>query len=96
MTREPRAHRRDDCVEITVENVSSAVGLQCWQFRSEIDAFAADGRFLGEIEFPEADVWASSQGIFARDSTVLLMVTDDAGVHMVKRYRLVLPGEEDR
>jgi hypothetical protein len=31
--------------------------------------------------------------VFARGSTVLLSVEDEAGVIRVKKYRLVLPGE---
>lgn len=53
--------------------------------------FDADGRYLGEIASPG---YCMSPFPFLDDRRLTMAVTDDAGTIMVKRYRLVLPGEE--
>jgi hypothetical protein len=65
---------------------------QCWRSSLIIDAFGEDGRYLGQIAVPEGfREWPAP---FVRGNLVFGVVEDDAGTIMVKRYRLVLPGEE--
>ncbi len=64
----------------------------CWDNRMTFDVFDVEtGRFLGGIESVVPAF--RSDPVFLRDA-VLLVVEDDAGTIMVKRYRLVLPGED--
>ncbi len=61
------------------------------------DVFGSDGRFLGRVDAPDEMVdqilrWARTPH-FAGDRVTAVAI-DDAGTIMVKRYRLVLPGEE--
>lgn len=62
----------------------------CWVADRFLDAFAADGRYLGEVQVPPAAV--VSMEVFIRDDVLVVPVSDEAGTIMVKRYRLVLPG----
>ncbi len=64
----------------------------CWKKARIIEAFGADGRFLGTIGVPEELRFYPRP--FIRDDMVVGVVEDEAGTIMVKRYRLVLPGEE--
>ena len=67
---------------------------RCWQRQFGADVFSSDGRYLGEVEFPaEVSVLALTNS-YIRDDMLLTLALDDAGTIMVKRYRLVLPGEE--
>jgi hypothetical protein len=74
----------------------------CWPSGFIVDAFGADGRYLGEVEIPEGFHLSAGQArpyqpnlynLFVAEDIVLLVVEDDAGTIMVKCYRLVLPGE---
>ncbi len=66
-------------------------GTQCWIDEMIIDVFGGDGRYLGNVELPEnLDLRLVP---FIRDDVVIGVVEDEAGTIMVKRYRLVLPGE---
>lgn len=72
-----------------------------WRDTYTIDAFAQDGRFLGEVEMPPlSEAWiryyATGEGgpfAFVDGDTVVLPTEDDEGTIMVRRYRLVLPGD---
>ena len=55
-----------------------------------LDAFGGDGRFLGTVSLDHYPGNAFIDG-----ETIAMAVTDDAGTIMVKRYRLVLPGEDE-
>jgi hypothetical protein len=55
-----------------------------------LDAFGDDGRFLGTVSL---DHYPGNA--FVDGETIAMAVTDDAGTIMVKRYRLVLPGEDE-
>ena len=55
-----------------------------------LDAFDTDGRFLGAVPFEDIPV----APLFIGGDTIVAALADDAGVVRVKRYRLVLPGEE--
>ena len=55
-----------------------------------VDVFDSSGRYLGDVEgFPN-----HLHNPFISGTTVVAVAQDDAGTVMVKRYRLVLPGEE--
>lgn len=64
----------------------------CWQEERLIDVFGADGRYLGALDAPEA--LSLRPPPFIRGNDVIAMVENEAGTIMVKRYRLVLPGEK--
>jgi hypothetical protein len=55
------------------------------------DVFDRDGRYLGRVEGLQL---TNDTLPFVSGDTVIAAVQDDAGTIMVKRYRLVLPGEE--
>ncbi len=63
----------------------------CWVAATFLDAFDPEGRYLGEVELPRGA--AVSMEAFIRDDVVVVPAVDEAGTIMVKRYRLVLPGE---
>jgi hypothetical protein len=56
------------------------------------DVFDSDGRYLGEVLLPDEIVLRVRP--YIRDRDVIALAEDDAGTIMVKRYRLVLAGEE--
>jgi hypothetical protein len=58
-----------------------------------VDVFDLEGRFLGEVDLPEG--FRTYPEPFIRGSTVIAHSMGDDGVPTVKRYRLVLPGEDD-
>jgi len=65
----------------------------CWREVLGFDLFEEQtGHFLGEVELP-AGFQAGRWPAFVADGFVAV-VEDEAGTIMVKRYRLVLPGEE--
>jgi len=65
----------------------------CWRDRVILDVFASDGRYLGDVESP-ANIRTDRRAFHIRGNQVIAVVEDEAGTIMVKRYRLVLPGEE--
>ncbi len=69
----------------------------CWTDTYVIDAFAADGRYLGEVVVPEVFYNKRYQKFrptpYVRADQFIAAIEDEAGTIMVKRYRLVLPGE---
>ena len=73
---------------LTADSVRSCA---CWRSQSTVEVFGTDGRYLGEVEFPRGH--GPLVAAFVRDDMILLPGQDDAGAIMVKRYRLVLPGE---
>ena len=80
-----------DCEEDSYELDGEA---HCWPEQRIIDVFDAEGRYLGEVSVPpdfSLEPWP-----FVRGTDVIARVEDEAGTIMVKRYRLVLPGEEER
>ncbi len=62
----------------------------CFSTEPIIDAFEAEGRYLGRIEEPRG-VRLFASRTFVRGDTVITQAEDEAGTIMVKRYRLVLP-----
>jgi hypothetical protein len=65
----------------------------CWRDGATIDAFDGDGRYLGDVEVPE-ELKPYVGRLTIRGRVVAGVAQDDAGTYVVKRYRLVLPGEE--
>jgi hypothetical protein len=65
--------------------------VPCWRDPLIWDVFGPDGRYLGEIDIPDIILVADP---FLAGETLLLVIEDEAGTIMVKRYRLVLPHEE--
>jgi hypothetical protein len=67
--------------------------VACWESAQVWDYFAPDGRYLGEIEAPpERMRWIP----VLDGNRITMMVEDDAGTLMAKRYRMMPPGEEGR
>jgi len=64
----------------------------CWRDPMLVEVFGADGRYLGRASVPEEMRWSPAP--YIRGDTVVAVAEDEAGTIMVKRYRLVLPGEE--
>lgn len=94
MARSGASVRLPDCVEDPVEaGHQAAYDNPCWTNETFIDVFGADGRYLGEVDMPP-EVQPSALGLFIDGRMVVARFVDDAGTIMVKRYRLVLPGEE--
>jgi hypothetical protein len=85
--REGPSRRVEPCDQ-RFEDRGSSTEL-CFQPTYSWDVFEQAGRYLGELERPEGRLGRS----FFRDDLVLLAVEDEAGTIMVKRYRLVLPGD---
>ena len=83
--------RQPDCVEDP--DPQNANEGRCWNDALIIDAFDAEGRFLGEVEVPRG--FGLSPRPLIRGEAVWARFQDEAGIPMVKRYRLVLPGEEE-
>ena len=65
----------------------------CWDNDNIVDVFGADGRYLGEVDLPD-DVNPDASRFSVDDRRIVTLVEDANGVARVKRYRLVLPGEQ--
>ena len=63
----------------------------CWKDSRIVDVFGADGRLLGQVDVPRQ--LRLTPRPFIQEETVVGVIQDEAGTIMVKRYRLVLPGE---
>lgn len=91
VVRELPAKRQANCVEDPLaEGARTAREDPCWQERISVDAFAEDGRYLGEVELPP-NLRPTPSHLFVRDGLVVAALVDDAGVPVVKRYRLAPP-----
>ena len=90
----PGASRRlSDCAEDPIaEGHPAGSQRPCWTDERIVDVFGDDGRYLGEVDVPE-EFQGGPHSVFADASRVVAVVQNDAGTIMVKRYRLVLPGE---
>ena len=63
----------------------------CWRDPTVVEVFGPNGRYLGRVDVPQEMRWSPPP--YIRDDDVVATAEDDAGTIMVKRYRLVLPGE---
>jgi hypothetical protein len=76
-------------------------GERVWRDNYIVDAFARDGRYLGEVELPAGargaiGVYVTNHGgpfAWVSDDVVIMPGEDTDGIIKVKRYRLTLPGE---
>jgi len=66
---------------------------RCFRGSYIIDAFEGEGRYLGEVKFPGGGIPIPTLS-YVRGDTLVTRAEDQAGTIMVKRYRLVLPGQE--
>ncbi len=64
----------------------------CYESERSWSMFSLDGRYLGDVEFPPN--WASLP--FFRGDLVLMVTEDAMGTYTVKRYKLILPEDEER
>jgi len=74
------------------EDAVERIERPCWRRPRVFDIFEADGRFLTTVEAPSRlrpDIWPVIGG-----SMLLVAEEDDIGNVVVRRYRLVLPGDE--
>ncbi len=75
-------------------SVERADLVPCWALQYTADAFEeATGKFLGPVALPDG---VTLREAYIEGDAVYTPVEDEAGTIMVKRYRLVLPGEEGR
>lgn len=58
-----------------------------------LDVFGPDGRFLGDVDVPLGFSVSGLRRSYIDGDMILREIQDEAGTIMVKRYRLVLPGE---
>ncbi|HEX9700527.1 MAG TPA: 6-bladed beta-propeller [Acidobacteriota bacterium] len=70
--------------------------VPCWRRNFRYDVFGRDGRYLGPFDPPPELEQASLNFAHILDNQLIATAQDEAGTIMVKRYRLVLPGEESR
>jgi len=83
--------RVDDCTEDPLDESVSSVA-PCYRYRYTADVFdATTWKFLGEVELPGDTIL---HPVFIGGETIVAAVEDAAGTIRVKRYRLVLPGEQ--
>ena len=90
VVRELAGVRKADC-DPDQEDPEERFANPCWERVLAIDIFEPEGRFLGTVGAPERfrpDVWPWIKG-----DTAIFVVLDELGEMVVKRYRLVLPGE---
>lgn len=85
-----------DCDEDPlVDRPESAPRLPaCWKRTFFLDAFDAEGRFLGSLPLPEEIRYPDSRRLKIDGDRVVAVTEGDDGVIRVKRYRLVLPNVE--
>jgi len=86
-----------DCAAANAE-LSDMNENPCWESTYILDAFDPAGRYLGEVEIPPVfynkRFRKFSPPPVIQNDAFIAAVEDDAGTIMVKRYRLVPPGNE--
>jgi len=88
------SQRLQDCAGDPLDvGYRAARGRPCWEGRPMFDVFSADGRYLGDVDVPEG-VAALVTHPFIDGRRVTAVYESEAGTLKVKRYRLVLPGED--
>jgi hypothetical protein len=68
----------------------------CWRDEEIVEVFGAGGRFHGRVLMPRSGIMDLLVKPYIRDDLLIAPVEDEAGMVMVKRFRLVLPGEGER
>ena len=66
----------------------------CWRDTRLLEVFGPDGRFLGSVQIPEGVRFAPRP--YIKNDMAVFVTEDEAGTIMVKRYRLVLPEEDEQ
>lgn len=66
-------------------------GRECWPEIGVLEVFGPDGRYMGVVEAPSSFPLGSRR--FISGATLVAATTDEAGTIMVKRFRLMLPGD---
>jgi len=84
----PGYHVEEECNEDP--EPGEPFGTPCWQASTTWEVFDEEGRFLGGAELPEG--LQPYVPPFIRDDVFLTAYIDDAGTVMVKRFRIVQPG----
>jgi len=90
------SRRVADCVEEPLAegiDPDSVFENACWRDVLVLDAFDQEGRYLGEIDTPVNMQLDEPRLTHVVGDRVIGVEMDDFGLFMVKRYRLVLPGE---
>ncbi len=96
VSRAGKPQRLTDCVDdplAAADGGRAAASNGCWRYVWILDAFDKDGKFLGEIDTP-LNLMPSPLFTHVDEDRVIGVEVDDLGTFRVKRYRLVLPGEE--
>ena len=89
--REEAGQREPDCAPNPAA-LEERMTRPCWTRVYSFDVFESEGRLLTTAPAPDGfrpDVWP-----WIRGDDVVLAAVDELGEMVVKRYRLVLPGEE--
>lgn len=89
--REGASERDPDCIEDPDPADPETMRTPCWRGTDLLDAFDAQGRFLGAVEVPPG-MWVSPGILHVRGDQVVGVVEDELGTIRVKRWRLVPPG----
>ena len=79
-----------DCVADPDPTDPDTFRTPCWRGTELLDAFDAEGRFLGAVEVPPG-MWVSPSILHVRGDQVVGVVEDELGTIRVKRWRLVPP-----
>ena len=74
------------------EGANASYERPCWDNEIIVDVFGADGRYLGGVDVPDG---VALNAFSVDDRRVVTLVQGADEVARVKRYRLLLPGEEE-
>lgn len=88
--RDGNSIRRDDCEPDPQVEWRAARENPCWVSRPIVDVFDANGEYLGELRRPAG---LTFRAVEIDGDRYLAAVEDEDGLVMVKRYRIVIPGE---
>ena len=81
-----------DCAQDPIdEGYQASAERPCWDNENIVDVFGADGRYLGEVDLPDG---VALNAFSVDDRRVVTLVQGADEVARVKRYRLVVPGED--
>ncbi len=94
VSREGESRRVADCAANPMdEGQRAARERPCWESDILIDAFGEDGRYLGDVQAPPDALPVGTRAVI--HDRMVVAVAQDEGTFKVKRYRLVLPGDDD-
>ena len=89
--RDVGSERLPGCTEDPLASPPGEPVTPCYRPVFLFDAFGTDGRYLGEVATPRE---LRPYGLYVDGDAVIGIVEDTTGTIMVKRYRLLLPGDE--